>query len=256
MISETLIQTMKTYFMAETKPFNGLGLKGLDAEKSTYVWPKTYPNIQKPVKLDGLNIDLEKSKFHQNIKLKEQISKLWMNGDKRIIAEWIVRNWGGIKGNRPETLDRYVSIIQNNNGHKGNGGFGKQIKGVASYSKILMATNPEKYAIYDARVAVSLNAIQLIDKTENGLAFNYLSGRNRITGDNSKKRGFSSDPKYKVASLIKTHGFSRIQRDGTYGVYLDLLHKVKTHFPDYKLYHLEMALFADAEALVLKVKEA
>jgi len=35
--------------------------------------------------------------------------------------------------------------------------------GIASYSKIFSIKDPDRYAIFDARVSASLNAIQLIE---------------------------------------------------------------------------------------------
>ena len=66
------------------------------------------------------------------------------------------------------------------------------LSGISSFSKILAIKGPDKYAIYDARVAVSLNAIQIIYQISSGVAFPYVLGRNRITGDATSKppRGF------------------------------------------------------------------
>ena len=55
----------------------------------------------------------------------------------------------------------------------------------------------------------------------------------------------------KIKNLILS-GWSRIKRDHTYEVYLDLLNKCLEHLPGSKLYELEMVLFAKAEELAVE----
>lgn len=120
------------------------------------------------------------------------------------------------------------------------------IKGVASYSKVFAITNLNIYAIYDARVAVSLNAIQWNANLKEGVAFNYIPGRNNITGNTEKRIGFAYQDQFKVRNLIKI-GWIGLKRDETYSYYLDTLRECLKHFPKFKLYDLEMVLFANAE---------
>jgi len=184
-----------------------------------------------------------KTSYKANIELKKFLNSSWNesnnNQEKNILSKIIVADWGGVKRNYPETLESYVKEIQKEIPNT-------PIKGVASYSKIFSITNLEQYAIYDARVAVSLNAIQLNKEVKNGVAFNYIPGRNNITGNAVEKIGFVHQEKYKVKNLI-ANGWSRIKRDDTYEVYLDTLRKCLKAFPAYKLYDLEMVLFANAE---------
>jgi len=180
--------------------------------------------------------------YDANIELKEFLNKSWNESntiEKNILSKIIVADWGKVTKNAPETLNSYVKEIQKQKP-------GTPIKGVASYSKIFSITNLEKYAIYDARVAVSLNAIQLNNNIKKGYAFNYIPGRNNVTGNVNKRIGFSQQEKYKVKSLVE-NGWSRIKRDDTYEVYLKTLKKCLEQFPNYKLYDLEMVLFANAE---------
>ncbi len=127
---------------------------------------------------------------------------------------------------------------------------GKGISGVASYSKVLAIREPETFAIYDARVAVSLNAIQLIAGCPDGWFFPYLPGRNKITGDTIGNRGFSTCTKFKSEAVLKRHpDWKLIPRRSSYAQYLELLHTLHQEMPEISIQEMEMALFADAEAL-------
>lgn len=119
-------------------------------------------------------------------------------------------------------------------------------QGLASYTKLYSIVEPQRFAIYDARVAVTLNALQCNYQIKSGVAFNYLSGRNNTTGNTTNKQGFSQQKEYSVTSLVKK-GWERVTKDDTYQVYLDYLFACIEHNPDWKLYELEMVLFANAE---------
>jgi len=185
--------------------------------------------------------------FLPNVKLKEYFNEQWKNStpDKKVkLAKVVVSDWGGVRANNPSTITRYVDELSKENPET-------PLGGVASYSKIFSITDLERYAIYDARVAVSLNAIQINSGVSEGVAFNYIPGRNNTTGHSGKKIGFTFHEPFKIKNLILS-GWSRIKRDHTYEVYLDLLNKCLEHLPGSKLYELEMVLFAKAEELAVE----
>lgn len=160
--------------------------------------------------------------------------------DRIWLAEVIVSDWGGVRSNKPETLQRYVLEILNQT-------LSTTLQGVASYSKILSIVQPDQFAIYDARVAGCLNAIQINAGIHKGLAFNYVSGRNNVVGNKIKKSGFTQDPRLLVTALAR-YGWFSIKRNQTYTIYLKILSLCLEKLPnDYKLASLEMALFANAE---------
>jgi hypothetical protein len=76
--------------------------------------------------------------------------------DRRLeLATWYVRRWGGVKKTSDETLSEYVVELQHDKlPHK--------LQRVASWSKIASIARPDQYFIYDARVAVTLNALQFL----------------------------------------------------------------------------------------------
>lgn len=228
-INNSLIENLKDYF-DEKSPFQGLGLKNLS---NNYNWPRKgdFPSIESfsSIKILGNN------NYEKNIFLKENSSKIWNEGSKFEIAKWVIDKWGGIRRNSIETIEKYINEIENKN-------YPSYIKGVASYSKILSFMNPEEFAIYDARVAISLNAIQLLSKSQSGLAFTYLKGRNNTL------TLFRNSELTKTKNLIK-NGWQEIPKNDCYSIYLNYLKIVNSYFPTSKLYELEMSLFADAESL-------
>lgn len=203
--------------------------------------PRLRENYQwKIPKIDGFD-QCKQSEYSPNVRLKMFFNKAWgsaNNKEQIILAKQIVVDWGQVKNNKPETLKYYVDEINKPAPCT-------PLKGIASYSKIFSVVDLNKYAIYDARVAACLNAVQWNYKIQNGVAFNYISGRNNITGHATKKIGFVYQDQFKIKSLIN-NGWSGIRKDDTYDFYLDTLKECLAHFPNYKLYDLEMALFSNA----------
>tara|TARA_A100001015_G_scaffold265870_1_gene314629 strand:+ start:1733 stop:2470 length:738 start_codon:yes stop_codon:yes gene_type:complete len=228
-INENLIENLKFYFDGKF-PFEGLGLKNLS---NNYNWPRKgdFPSIKAISSIDILG----KNNYEKNIFLKKNSSKIWSEGSKFEIAKWAISDWGGIRRNKTKTIEKYIYEIENKN-------YPCYIEGVASYSKILSFMKPDEFAIYDARVAISLNAIQLLSRSESGVIFTYLSGRNKAL------TLFRNSEPTKTKNLIK-NGWQEIEKNKCYSFYLNYLKKVNSYFPTSKLYELEMSLFADAESL-------
>jgi predicted nucleic acid-binding Zn ribbon protein len=98
----------------------------------------------------------------RNIQLRSILSAPLKSKDMalRLAAmRWVIYNWGGVRGKRgseeiwPEELGRYkASEIEKFITTRKN-------KRIASWSKVLAFADSQKYAIYDARVVVTLNSI-------------------------------------------------------------------------------------------------
>ena len=185
--------------------------------------------------------------YQANVDLKKYLGELWLSSDlqgRYSLSKVIVADWGGVKRNKESTLQSYVDEVESGNPTT-------PLKGIASYSKIFSIADINQYAIYDARVAVSLNAVQWNCNVQEGIVFNYVQGRNNITGNAKKKIGFAYHEQFKMNALVDA-GWSRLQKDDTYQTYLKTLRKCLEHFPNYNLYDLEMVLFANAENECLK----
>lgn len=224
-----LVDNLLNYFRGEGC-FEGLGLPQLP---KNYVWPKkgNFPPYSHLAEIEEGAGD----NYAKNITLKEQSPHIWENGDKLEVSKWVIADWGGIKGNRDATIERFVDAICE-------GQYPSEIKGVASYSKILSFIDPNRFAIYDARVAISLNAIQLLRGERNGTAFTYLPGRN------TKLQEFRSLPSTQRRALLQV-GWNAVKANDCYTFYLNTLKRVNSELGMGKLYELEMSLFADAEKL-------
>ena len=114
-------------------------------------------------------------------------------------------------------------------------------------SYILSMVNCTQYAIYDARVAACLNAVQLHMQCKQSIFFPYIPSQNRHFKAGNKVRNFVNT--FTKKELTNNRGWLSVDKDDTYSIYLDLLHRLKNIFPGKEVYHFEMVLFT--QALVL-----
>jgi hypothetical protein len=179
----------------------------------------------------------------QNIELKLYLANCWATAsvDEKIrIATWIVSNWGGIHRNTAMTILRYVNQADAERP-------ATPFAGISSYSKILSIKDPDRYAIYDARVAASLNAIQLLLSQANKLqppnlvAFAVPPGRNKAV------------KRFDLAFTARANGlgFTRIELDAIYGTYVTILLSISNAIHKSML-EVEMFLFAQADQLCVE----
>lgn len=89
----------------------------------------------------------------KNVELKWALHERFKGGscdEKQRLVRYYVGEWGGIRRNSEETIRRYACYSPTRLIRRG-------VVGIASWSKVLVLHDPSKYAIYDARVAVTLN---------------------------------------------------------------------------------------------------
>ena len=169
----------------------------------------------------------------RNVAMRDHVSKVWPSlsyDEKARVGTWIIKEWGGIKRNSPQTVRRYVDACASVTSAE------VPYIGISSFSKILAFAGPLDYAIYDARVAASINAIQLSGAPSNDLSifFSIPPSQNKIIA------AFRSDTSRVPRSLS-------VPRENTYEAYLALLRLVAAKL-DRSILEVEMALFAGAEA--------
>jgi hypothetical protein len=187
----------------------------------------------------GFNPILFPDPAKQNIALRKHLEDRWARADaqERIrLATWIIKDWGGIGANNPTTIDRYVAMAETPDPTT-------PFAGVSSYSKVLSMRDPDKFAIYDARVAASLNAIQLIQLLRGVPSVNLLAFPAPSSRNNEVKRFCEMCPR---EILTGNYGFQRVPDDDAFGVYLMLLGKLKEQM-NQSILEVEMALFARSE---------
>lgn len=138
------------------------------------------------------------------------------------IATWVVRRWGGIRRIGSARIDEYLSTLC--------AGSFPALLGISSWSKIAMIRDPERFCIYDARVAFTLNILcKTIGLNDLGL-FPVPLGRNSLI-----------EPAARLLRLV------RVSRSMTASPYLAYLKLVKS--TGKPIQEVEMALFAAAPRL-------
>lgn len=116
------------------------------------------------------------SPYVQNIALKLQLSDMYSAaGDdlRQEITYYYIVKWGGIRRNTEENIRSYALDTPASLISRGS-------KGIASWSKALCIRCPNEYAIYDARVALSLNCLQIISPVNTPIVFPLLLGQNKL----------------------------------------------------------------------------
>ena len=171
----------------------------------------------------------------RNIHLRSLLSKPLKSKDmaiRKAAIEWVVYDWGNVRGKSekheswPEKLMNYEhdvveSFISANYQDR-----------IASWSKVLGFADCHKYAIYDARVAMSLNAI--LDNTDYKYRF-YMP-----PPSSTKLSSLFSDIKKHVA---KKYSGKKPTYLG-YFDYMDLLNAIVAKNLAKNVLEIEMRLFA------------
>ena len=213
---------------------NRLCQKNLDDTNEWYTWKINEWNF--PVKIDLP----EGNQYLRNMALKKALHEAWKNEtnkEKRgAIIKYYIKDWGGIARNSEELMAKYMystpeTLIE----------FGKN--GIASWSKALVIHDPDKYAIFDARVSMSLNCLQIIYDTENKVMYPKLGSRNKTINEGQKL----------VQSIAKQNHWEKVNTATFYSDYLALIGGIAKNRGS-NLATIEMLLFAKAEQLVNQIK--
>lgn len=179
--------------------------------------------------------------YHRNVELKYGLHKHWKAGDdteKEKVIRWFICDWGGIRGHKEETMKCYA-----NSAPKDLISLGKY--GVASWSKALSVYDPNQFAIFDARVSTSLNALQIISEVKNPSLFPVLPSQNR---------------KISYGNLLfpdhaASKRWNKLQNSTYYRTYIRLLEQTLAKLPKTEgvgIYTIEMLLFSYAEKLLYR----
>jgi hypothetical protein len=85
--------------------------ENLKTDSDWYHWAIKYEYLPRGIELSN------DSRIQRNLSLKEQLHSKWSKSDDKTKAElieyYIVR-WGGIRGNKKETLDIYKKTLHKN----------------------------------------------------------------------------------------------------------------------------------------------
>ena len=198
-----------------------------------YQWrvPKTLPA--------GVRLEAG-SGYEQTRALKEAMRRLYGSDESRRLelATYFVHVWGGVRGNRPETLKSYVTnvveaVIA-----------AQKFKGISSWSKVLHLREPKNRFIYDARIAVVLNLVQRNHSVQDPLAFHMPDSQNRLI----------KPVRRRLATLAKKDSW-RAPSSKMYGDYNELVLEVGNRVGEDGDV-VEMALFSQAPSMAAAFLEA
>jgi hypothetical protein len=176
---------------------------------------------------------LDVSRVIKNLSLKEKLHSKWRESDditKEEIIEYYIVKWGGIRGNKKETLDIYKKSLSQELIKRG-------VNGVSSWSKALVLHDCNKYAIFDSRVSCSLNYLQIIYNSKKKILFPILASQNKeITKANKNLKEISRD-------------WKKLGNNEFYHFYLELLSSTANEL-NTNISTIEMLLFAKATDLI------
>jgi hypothetical protein len=206
-----------------------LGHANLSSENSWYSWRSINHDFL-PL---GIGM-LHGSEYAQNVELKHRLHQQWAAGDEgtRVaLSQYYVATWGGVRRNKPETLARYAQEPVESSIARGK-------KGIPSWSKVLCIRDPNRYAIYDARVSVSLNLLQHLKECEKKELFPLLKGQNKSINAAVTQ----------LSDLARNEGWQRLSEKAFYERYLGYAHQAGSEL-GVELCTVEMLLFAFAPKL-------
>lgn len=178
--------------------------------------------------------------YSRNLALKFELHKAWKaesNKEKKgVIIKYYIEDWGGIGKNSDDLMKDYMfsspeSLII----------YGKN--GIASWSKALVIHNPDEFAIFDARVSISLNCLQIISPVSNKILFPNIGSRNQTVKEGQEL----------IKDYSKQNKWEKVNNASFYTEYLSLLREVSRNRKT-NLSTIEMLLFAKAEELVNEIK--
>ncbi len=112
------------------------------------------------------------SHLDRNVELKYELHKRFENADdeeREKLVRYYVKSWGGIKKIGDDTCRQYAHEPAEDLARRG-------LENIASRSKALVLHDPSCYAIYDSRVAVSLNYL-VIRRVGHGDYIGQKNGR-------------------------------------------------------------------------------
>jgi hypothetical protein len=204
----------------------------LTANNDWYEWKSINP------KYLPLSVVLPQgNQYTQNVSLKTQLNDLYTNqnatdAEKQALTHYYIAIWGGVKRNRLEKIQSYAlsapaELIANGS------------TGIASWSKALCIRNPNIYAIYDARIAVSLNSLQIIRPVNNPQLFPLLTGQNKRINNGSKL----------IRQYATNNHWTSMQKNQFYQEYNQILSGAANAL-EVSVYTLEMLLFSKSLELL------
>lgn len=235
----TAVDGLVMLFMGEGH-FSGLGISDM---KNSYEWGG----------LDYTDTRSNAKKWSSDWKsaLGSKTESANMVELKRIARD--ILQWGGISSyDNDERNEKFISNILRKERPV-------SFDGIASYSKILPVSDPERYAIFDSRVAMSLNYAQVLAGVDMICAFPQPSIRSKENSNRhialfSLIRGEASE----FFGAGAARNFAIVKKQHAYRSYLFLLRCASRRLKAAKITHdladLEMTLFSQVTKLACRLR--
>lgn len=240
-----------------------------DEIKSLYNWKFDIESLVALNILDVSEIQIlkncSKNVYEKEILLKKYLSK-YLNfecssskiptDNFKMICNWIVRNWGGIKTGELKIDLELIDKIKTSD---------LPFERIASYSKIASFINPSKQIIYDSRVAYSINWILLSSTKINSDFFPIPEGRNSklmafdmnvlihlILKDKFQDSIENLTDKYFINTIDTELYIYKNEAYFKLNELINLAHKKLWGEDDIELFKTEMLLFSIADHQIIK----
>jgi len=223
-ISQALVETVAAYIERHEPQL-----------ATSYAWSPKEDQLRQ---LLGLTLT-GRNGFERNLNLKRQLGALWIAQPSRrhAIADYYVRIWGGIRGNASGKIAGYADAVAAGNV--------LPFDGVASWSKVATAADPDRAAIFDARVSVSLNALQILSGRPGAGLFPILPSRNNVIK--------AVNPLLRAGA--RSRGWAIVNKNEAFDAYLRLLELASHRLTGpLRIARAEMVLFANALDLAAQVQ--
>ncbi|MBX3593547.1 hypothetical protein [Sphingomonas sp.] len=165
--------------------------------------------------------------------LSAALSPMLVSDDANRAAQWIIRDWGGIRRTSDTSIEQMVIGFRDYSIEAVNDFISEHgCNRISSWSKLLAFQNTERWAIYDSRTAVALNVALM--SAGRDPCFEMPLSRNKTI-----------KPKHAAIRAEQNHRSLVGYLD-----YLSVLNALKVYRNLQNIGQVEMILFANAEAIV------
>ena len=191
---------------------------------------------------DGIVLNEGGNNYEMNHALKFALHNNFLKADdtqKFQLLSYYIKTWGGVYANSDNTVMEYLQSDVNTLIKK------RGVRGIASWTKALTVKDPNNYAILDARVSTTINALQILEHIplEEGKWFPPLPSRNNtVTTFNQHLEAYLGQQTLFINDQI------------VYKTYLDLIHRIAKEVKT-DIQTIEMLLFGFADTLSKKCIE-
>jgi len=190
---------------------------------------------------EQLKLNNSKNLFEENVLLKKIVSfKLISEKDPLKYYNWIVKDWGRIT-----VFDKKIDVINDFFKQIGTNKLGsKHYCTISSLSKIAAFKFPERYFIYDSRVAYSLDWILIKSKKDTSYFF-VPNGRNTFL------------EKYNMNNIISLFSGRYYEKKYTYAIYNELIENIFNNANQFRdACNVEMFLWSLFEKIKPEIKNS